>query len=255
LKETHDYQVLLEEEVQKRTRELKESNSFKEKLIGNVSHDFRTPLTSLIGYSELLATEKHGPLTGEQREFLEIIRSNAERMQEIVRNTAQWMAAEGKPPDPTMETLDLLKIAFQSVQSHNVRAHDLGVNLELRCEGEDFWILGSEILIGSLVDNLISNAVKYTNPGGRVTVRLAANETDVRLRVEDTGIGIREEDLPRIFDRFFQADHGTREYAGGLGIGLSICKEIADLHEADIQVESKEGEGTAFEVTFPDRKP
>ncbi|MCB9767758.1 MAG: hypothetical protein H6752_06140 [Candidatus Omnitrophica bacterium] len=269
LKETHDHQSQLEGLVSERTQalkrsedkyrrlaeRLKESNVFKERLIANVSHDFRTPLTSLQGYAQLLASKSPGKLTEEQEEFIQIILDNANRMGLLIQNVAQAVRSEGMDRPLELKPVSLMEVAWNSIRAHSIRAKDQKIDLEMIAEGkeEDLYILASKILVERLLDNLISNGIKFTKPGGKVLVRLDNNDDSVILSVEDSGIGIDESEIPNLFKRFHKAESGEMDHAGGLGLGLSICKEIADLHGAEIEVESVKGKGSTFRVIWPDR--
>jgi two-component system phosphate regulon sensor histidine kinase PhoR len=155
-----------------------------------------------------------------------------------------------------MKPVGLMELAWNSIRAHSIRAKDQRIDLEMVAEGreEDFYVMASRPLMERLLDNLITNGIKFTKSGGKVMVRLDNTEDFVILSVEDTGIGIDEKEIPHLFERFHKADSGEMDHAGGLGLGLSICKEIADAHGAQIEVESKKGEGSVFRVIWPDRR-
>lgn len=269
LRETHSQQTHLESIVEERTRALRrseekyrrlaerleESNRFKERLIANVSHDFRTPLTSLQGYAQLLASKSPGDLTPDQEEFLQIILNNATRMGLLIHNVAQAIQHEGMDRPIDFKPVGLMEVVWNSIRAQSIRAKDQGVDLEMVSEGneEDAYILASQPLVERLLDNLISNGIKFTHPGGKVLVRIDTTDDAVILEVEDTGIGIDPKEIPRLFERFHKADQGEMAHAGGLGLGLAICKEIADAHGAQIEVESTPGKGSLFRVIWHDR--
>ncbi|MCA9450046.1 MAG: sensor histidine kinase, partial [Candidatus Omnitrophica bacterium] len=172
----------------------------------------------------------------------------------LIQNVAQAIRSDGVARPLEMKPVGLMEIAWNSIRAHSIRAKDQGIELEMLADGkeEDFYILASKPLVERLLDNLISNAIKFTNPGGRVLVRLDNTEDSVLLSVEDTGIGIDENEIPNLFERFHKADRGEMDHAGGLGLGLSICKEIADSHGAQIEVESQKGKGSIFRVIWLD---
>ncbi len=255
LEERKEYEQKLEEEVARRTNQLQEAVEFREKLITNVSHDFRTPLTNLIGYAQMLGSNPSGNLDTDQREFVEIIQNNANRMKRLIENVDQSLRGEG-PLDKHLKSLvDLQEIAFDATRSHALLAEDQHIELELVCSQSRVEVLGSDVLIARLLDNLLSNAIKFSNPGGKVRMTIDQDENRTLLAVEDEGIGIHSQDLPIIFDRFSQAHRGLKDHMGGIGIGLSICKEIADYHQADISVESTLDEGSCFTVIWKREKP
>ncbi len=249
-----EHQRSLEEEVLRQTQELRESNRDKEKLIANVSHDFRTPLTNLIGYTQLLGTSASGSLSESQIGFLDVIQNNAKRMKHLIENIAQFAHDEEPFAKFTMESVDLRELAFAALRSHALVANDQNIELEMVCEDVNYEVVGSETLLERLLDNLLSNAIKFSDTGGKVTIRLNRDDDRTTLSVEDQGIGIDPDDLSMIFDRFSQFHRGRKDHTGGLGIGLSICKEIADFHHAKIEVDSTLDKGSNFTLTWQHKK-
>ncbi|MCA9410491.1 MAG: hypothetical protein KC944_04735 [Candidatus Omnitrophica bacterium] len=255
LEEREEYQRKLEDEVASRTQKLKETVEFREKLITNVSHDFRTPLTNLIGYAQMLGSDPRGNLDENQREFVDIIQNNARRMKRLIENVAQSLQGEDPLEKYPKVPVDLREIAFDTLKSHALSAQDQRIELELVCSEERVEVIGSDVLIGRLLDNLLSNAIKFSNPDSEVQIRITQEKERTELAVIDEGIGIHSQDLPRIFDRFSQLHHGLKDHVGGLGIGLSICKEIADYHNAEILVDSTIDSGSTFTVVWNEEKP
>ncbi len=219
-------------------------------LINDFHHDFRSVLSNLVGYVDHLLEGGGGPLTPTQEEALGIIQKNANRLKLMADNLAR-SAREDAIRLVTSEVFDLRKTTERSLRLYSLSAQDAEVQLESTWEVHSFLVPGSELLAGSLIDNLLSNAIKFTPPGGRVTLHGKSTPEEVKLIIQDTGKGISSKDLPHIFDRGFRgttASGGRRE---GLGLGLSICKRIADAHGARIEVSSHEDKGTRIEVTFP----
>lgn len=222
-----------------------------EHLFAAFHHDLRSAMSVLAGHAEHLIEKNAGPLTPEQEDSLRAILLNSKRVTLMADNLAQAFR-EGGPLPVAKEPVDLGELADRSVRSFILRAREEGIELKLSCEGEDLWVLGSETLLGRLLDNLVSNALKYTQKGGTVCVRITAGEDSVTLAVEDTGIGIAPGDLPRVFDRSYRTSEGKAQSPEGLGLGLFICKEIAEAHGARIEAESIQGRGSSFRVVFPD---
>jgi signal transduction histidine kinase len=219
-------------------------------LITDFHHDFRSVLSNLVGYVDHLLEGAGGSLTDIQEESLGIILKNAHRLKLMADNLAR-AAQEDTIHLVTSDVFDLRKTIERSLRLYSLSARDSGVDLRSTWEAASFLIQGSELLTGSLFDNLLSNAIKFTPPGGKVSVHGMSVGKAVTILVEDTGAGIPPEDLPRLFERGFRgtvAGGGRRE---GLGLGLSICKGIAEAHNARIEVFSRIGEGTKIEVTFP----
>ena len=221
-----------------------------QELIADYHHDFRSVLTNLTGYVDHLLEGAGGPLTPIQEESLQVILKNAHRLRLMADNLARATSEEGVLSVPR-EPFDLRKVVGRSVRLFALSARDAGLVLDSNWEGESFVVPGSELLLGSLVDNLLSNAIKFTPPGGKVTTLVKASKDDVALVIDDTGMGIPREDLSRIFERGFKGSRSGSGRREGLGLGLSICRRIAEAHGVRIEVESQEGRGTRFQVVFP----
>ncbi len=219
-------------------------------LITDFHHDFRSVLNNLVGYVDHLLEGGGGTITPIQEESLQIILKNAQRLKLMADNLAR-AAREDEIQLDTSEVFDLRKTAERSLRLYYLGARDAGIHLDSTWESDHLLIQGSELLIGSLIDNLLSNAIKFTPAGGSVSVHGRNAGGGVELLVEDTGIGISPEDLPLIFKRGFRGTTAGGGRRDGLGVGLSICKEIAEAHGARIEVTSRVGEGTKVEVIFP----
>jgi PAS domain S-box-containing protein len=226
-----------------------ESDRMKDEFLALVSHELRTPLTSIVGYLELL-NEDEGDLSAAQsRRFLDVIERNAVRLQRLVDDVLFAARAEAGRLALAQRELNLGSVAEQSVAAALPRAQDGGVELSL-----DRDILpdtpGDPDRLGQALDNLISNALKFTPPGGRVDVALRNLGDVAQIEVRDTGLGMAEEDLQHVFDRFFRAA-ATRDDVPGVGLGLTIVKTIVEGHCGTIDVASREGAGTTFRIELP----
>lgn len=214
----------------------------------DVSHELRTPLTGIRGQLEvgLLTAE-----TPEQyREAMENALQDVEQLSSIVRALLLLSQAESGQLALEMTRLDLSGVVHDVVDQFQIPAEGDGVTLSAHLKS-GCLIRGDRVQIERMVSNLLSNAVKYTPAGGSVTVRLAESDGWARLVVEDTGIGIPEDHLPHIFDRFYRVRHARGRSIQGLGLGLSFVAWIVKTHQGTIDVESKEGEGSRFTVSLP----
>jgi PAS domain S-box-containing protein len=226
-----------------------EADRMKDEFLALVSHELRTPLTSIVGYLELLA-EDDGDLTAAQsRRFLDVIDRNAVRLQRLVDDVLFAARAEAGRLALAEREINLGSVAEHSVAAARPRAEDGGVELNI-----DRDILpdtaGDPDRLGQALDNLISNALKFTPPGGRVDVMLRNVGDVAQIEVRDTGLGMAEDDLKRVFDRFFRAA-ATRDDVPGVGLGLTIVKTIVEGHGGTIDVASREGVGTTFRIELP----
>jgi signal transduction histidine kinase len=227
-------------------RELREQNRLKDELISVVSHDLRTPLTSIMGYLELALAAETGPQ--EARRFLEVVQRNTGRLHRLVEDLLFVSRVQAGKDALNVGVVDIAEIARATVVAALPAADTGGVALECRLACND-ETLGDEHRIAEVIENLLSNALKFTPPGGAVDVWVGRLGQSLVVRVSDTGVGIPPEDLRHLFDRFFRAA-GT-DGVPGAGLGLSIVKAIVEAHGGHVGVQSQVGAGTTFEVRFP----
>jgi signal transduction histidine kinase len=226
--------------------ELREQNRLKDELISVVSHDLRTPLTSIMGYLELALAEDSDPR--DAREFLEVVKRNTGRLHRLVEDLLFVSRVQSGH-----EALDVAPVEVGILATEIVGAalpNAEGAEVELRCVvATDDVVLADAHRLAEVLENLLSNAIKFTPPRGRVDVWVGRSDGALVLRVTDTGVGISDEDRAHLFDRFFRASGA--EGVPGAGLGLSIVKSIVDAHGGSIAVQSRVGAGTVFEVRLP----
>ena len=222
----------------------------RDEFVATVSHELRTPLTSIVGYLDIVDNDIEG-LPDQAREYLGAAVRNAERLIRLVSDLLQvGQHAAGVAIDP-VET-DLAAVVAECVANAGTRAAEAGVDLSAHCPGP-VDVLADVSRLRQLLDNLLSNAIKYTPSGGSVRVALAAGADHVDIEVLDTGIGIAEDEVEHLFTRFFRAREAQRRAIPGVGLGLSICKDIVDAHGGTIEVESEPDAGTRVQVRLPRR--
>jgi PAS domain S-box-containing protein len=228
-----------------------EVSRLKDEFVGLISHELRTPLSSILGYLELLRDEDEYPLAPEQRQYLDVAERNAQRLLRLVGDllfTAQ--VESGKfPLDSRAMALDAIVTA--AIESARPIAENAGVTLSEVVPDDAAIVYGDPLRLGQAVDNLISNAIKFTPRGGSVTVALGASDATATITVTDTGMGIPAAELDQLFGRFFRASTATRNAVPGVGLGLTITKAIVTAHGGEMGVESEEGVGTTFRLTLP----
>lgn len=223
--------------------------SFKQirQFTGDASHELKTPLTIMKGEIEIALRSK-----GDPRYLREVLASNLEeidRMSYIVRNLLDLAKMDVEKGTTAHDVVDLGKVVSDRCEQLRRLALDSGVRLDM-LENKGLFVRGDHVRISQLIFNLIDNAIKYTPAGGSVEALLRREGDRAVFKVRDTGIGIAAEDLPYIFDRFYRVDK-ARKNVGGAGLGLSICKEIAEAHGGTITVESVIGRGSIFTVSLP----
>ncbi len=240
------------EKLQTAYEELKSLDRMKSEFLSNVSHELKTPLVSIRGYSELLYDEKLGALPQAQKSALEAIIRNADRLTRLI-NSLLFLSVQqmGKPeikmkPKPQ----DIDEIITASMQDMRVQAERKNISVEKDVPPQ-LMVMGDKDRLTEVFMNLIDNAIKFSYHDGKINIKAREEEDNVHVTVMDTGIGIPENVLPFLFQRFYQADASiTRKY-GGTGLGLYICKSIVDAHKGKIWIDSKVGKGTTAHVLLP----
>ncbi len=249
--------AILEEMVQQRTatieaqnEKLKTIDQAKSRFFTNVSHELRTPLTLLLGPVNSLLKEKE--ITGRQKGLLEVVRRTGKQMLHLVNEILDLSKLEMGKLDIHSQPTELRSYFVSFLAQFQSLADDRGINFQTKLDvPEDLIILLDREKSRQVLYNLLANAFKFTPAGGSVQVRLQVQQSILELKVADSGRGIPEDDLPHIFDRYFQTNQSDRQAEGGTGIGLNLCKEYVELFGGSISVISVEGEGSTFEISIP----
>ena len=227
-------------------QEHRQQDKMRREFTANVSHELKTPLTSISGFAELLRDGLVRP--EDQQRFAGKICEEAQRLMVLVGDIIRLSRLEDQPA-LQQEPVSLRETAQTVLQQLQHAAQKAELQTELL--GDEGWILAAPQIIEEIIYNLCDNAVKYNRPGGSVTVTVTEQSDTAAIAVSDTGIGIPEEELPRVFERFYRVDKSHSRDAGGTGLGLSIVKHGVACHNAQLQVESHLGTGTTITVTFP----
>ena len=250
LKDAEAKQHAALEMEQTANEKLRELGAMKDDFVALVSHELRTPLTSIRGYLELVLEGEPSGIGKEQGEFLNIVDRNAARLERLVDDLL-FMARLGSGKlELSLEDTDLSALARESVSAAAPRASAQAI--ELDCTADDVpAVRGDPGRLGQLLDNLISNAVKFTPDGGRVDVRVFSQNGDVAIEVVDTGIGVSAKEQAQLFQKFFRTSAAGKRAIQGTGLGLSISKAIVEAHAGRIELESEESVGTTVRVLLP----
>ena len=226
--------------------DLKTLEQMRSQFVANVSHELRTPLTSIKGFSETLR-DVEDPTT--KNKFLDIIEAEADRLNRLIEDILTLSSIENQEVQ-IADIIDLTNATKNSMGLLEVQAKAKNIELSLIVKGEP-EIIGDADMYQQMILNLVENAIKYTRANGRVKVRLEEWFDSIILKVEDTGIGIPTEHLPRLFERFYRVDKARHRAEGGTGLGLAIVKHIVIAFGGTIQVESEPGKGSIFTITLP----
>lgn len=212
----------------------------------NVSHELKTPLTAISGYAELI---ENGMVDDEKQiKFAGDIKKNADRLVVLINDIIRLSELDHSEAGVNFTQQNIYEVARERVELLQNSASKKNVKLDL-C-GEDTYVLSNRGMLIELLDNLIQNAIRYNIPGGRIYVTISKEDMGVVLSVKDTGIGIPEADIDRVFERFYRVDKSRSRETGGTGLGLAIVKHIVELHDGKIEIQSKLQEGTEIKIIF-----
>lgn len=230
--------------------EAQESSRAKSNFISVMSHEFRTPLTAIVGYTDLLAGGISGSLTEKQREQLGRIKQSAWHLTQLIEEVLTFSRVDAGRETIQRELVDFGEIATKAAALIEPVAHEKGLKLHVEVPSQPLAGHSDSGKVRQILVNLLSNAVKFTVEG-EVRLRVWQADNRVLFRVEDTGIGIAPENLGRIFDSFWQVEQGTTRTVGGTGLGLTISRRLTHLLGGDVEVESEPGAGSSFTVWLP----
>jgi two-component system, OmpR family, phosphate regulon sensor histidine kinase PhoR len=230
--------------------ELRRLETVRRDFVANVSHELKTPLTSISGYAETLTHDR--PDAETTHRFLSVILSNAQRMQRLVDDLLDLSRIESGRWQPAPERLEAASVAREVWALLAERAQQRRVRFETVIAPDAAVVYADPDALRQVLSNLFDNALRYTPPGGSISLETRREDGGVTLRVRDTGSGIANEHLPRIFERFYRADpHRSRE-EGGTGLGLAIVRHLIEAHDGRIAATSEVGGGTVISAWFPE---
>ena len=237
--------------VERQNVELLGIDQSKDDFISTISHELRTPITSIQGYTELLLDEGGDPLTGEQRAFLATVQRSSGRLLALVNDLLLIAQARAGRLEMHKSRCDLAEVARLSLETAQATASKQGVLITLNAP-DSVFVEADPTRLGQAVDNLVSNAVKFTPAGGTVQISVSVAPNDrVTIVVSDTGLGMTAAEVDRMFERFFRTAAARTGQVPGTGLGLAITKVIVEAHAGTITLASEPNVGTAFEISLP----
>ena len=234
--------------------EQKKLDDMRKEFVANVSHELRTPLTTVKSYTETLMD---GAMEDPEiaMEFLGIIDSEADRMAFLVRDLLQLSRFDNKQVRLDITEIEMNEFLCQTVKQNRIHAEAKHQSLVFEPFAEPVVIYGDRDRVGQVVNNIVTNAMKYSLEQASIKIFVTADDTYYKISVRDTGMGIAREDLPRIFERFYRVDKARSRAMGGTGLGLAIAKEIMESHGGRLSAESEYGKGTTMTMWFPKEMP
>jgi signal transduction histidine kinase len=236
-------------ELAETLKQQEELARLRDQFVQNVSHEFRTPLAIVSGYTEILDSGELGPLPNEYKQPVSIIAKRVQMLTKLVDDLTSLLDLESHRNDFTsLRLADVINPMYAGLRTKALAER---VELDLEIPAGLPHVHGEETLLRKMVDNLVDNAIKFTPPQGQVHLRLRADNGSVCLEVKDTGVGIPKDEQAKIFERFYQIDGSSSRRFGGTGLGLALVREIVQLHGGDVTVNSEPEQGSTFEVRLP----
>ena len=223
----------------------------KNDFVSLVSHELRTPMTSIKGYTDLMLKGSVGELNDQQRRFMTIVKSNVDRMAELVSDLLDVSRLESGRMRLARERLDLASVVFETSQElvETLRQRELTLQFDLSPGLPRVYADHGRVI--QVLLNLLSNAYRYTPAGGTITISVHQERDEVQVDVTDTGIGIPQQEQATIFERFYRVDHPVVQQQAGTGLGLPIAKSLIEMHGGRLWLRSKPGQGSTFSFTLP----
>lgn len=239
------------ERIDRQLDDLAQNDAKRREMVANVSHDLRTPLTSLHGYLETLLLKDETLSAEERRRYLEVAAAQSTRLKQLIEELFELAKLESSETLLNIEPFSLTELAHDILHKFKLEADKRNITIQAHFVNDLPFAYGDIGLIQRVLDNLVENALRYTPAGGRITLSLADASDNIVVKVADTGQGIPDDELAHIFDRFYRLEKNRTASDTNAGLGLSIAKRIIDLHGSTIEAASKLNQGTTFSFALP----
>jgi len=239
------------DDLEKANKELKSLDQMKDVFLSNVSHELRTPLTSIKGYTQNVYDESLGEINDSQKTSLGTVLRNADRLRRLINSLLYISQAQAETIEYNFNECKMAEIMDSTIMDTIMLVEANDLHIEKKIPSDIPTIEVDEAHLVDMLNNIVDNAIKFTPPGGMITLGVSDEEKDLHLTVSDTGIGIPKELIPNLFRKFYQIDSSIRRKYGGTGLGLYICKKIVDAHSGEIWIESEPHKGTTVHIRLP----
>lgn len=238
-------------QIRTQITQLTENDRLRRELVSNISHDLRTPLTAMQGYIETLILKSDSMSAEDRDRYLLIAQKHTARLGILIGDLFELSKLDAASVTPSVESFSLPELVQDIAQEFQIESDRKNIALHIEVDDAAQDTMGDIGLIQRVLENLVRNAIQFTPEGGEVTISIAEHSDSFAISVSDSGPGIAEEDVPRIFDRFYRARDGEEARSDSSGLGLAIVKRILDLHDSRILVKSRRNAGTRFEFELP----
>ncbi|WP_342306198.1 ATP-binding protein [Methanolobus sp. ZRKC5] len=242
---------LAEEQMLRARIAAEEANRYKDELLGNISHELRTPLSSIIGFSDVLLEGLSGSFNTVQKEQLSIINTSGNKLLELINRMLDLSGIESGKMSLLIESFHPEYVLSVVLNRTGAMASKKNITISTKIDSDVGEITADAIKTTEMLYNLVENSLKFTRAGGAISIDVKKVDDSICISVSDSGIGIKEADMDRIFEPFVQADGSTSRKHGGAGLGLMLVREYAKMHNGEVQVESEYGSGSTFTLKLP----
>jgi len=246
---------LMADRIDQQLKDLAQNDAKRREMVANVSHDLRTPLTSLHGYLETLLLKDDSLSAEERQQYLQVATAQSMRLRQLIEELFELAKLESSETILNIEPFSLAELAHDIMHKFKLEAEKRGISIQADFVNDLPFAYGDIGLIQRVLDNLIENALRYTPTGGRITLSLTNASDNIMVKIADTGQGIPEDEIAHIFDRFYRLEKNRTASDTNAGLGLSIAKRIIDLHDSTIQAVSKLDKGTTFSFSLSTYQP
>ncbi len=243
--------LAMSRQIREQLELLKENDRLRRDLVANISHDLRTPLSAMQGYLETLIIKGETLPDQERDRYLRIARRHTVRLGILIGDLFELAKLDSASVTPSLERFSVPELMQDIAQEFQLETEKKNIRLKIALDSNTALTIGDIGLIQRVLENLVRNAIRFTPNGGEITLRIAERTEFVTVSVTDSGPGIPETEIPRIFDRFYRSEQGEEALSESSGLGLAIVKRILDLHGSRITVVSKPNSGTRFEFELP----
>jgi signal transduction histidine kinase len=240
-----------EEKIRKANEKLKEYNQLKDEFVSTASHELRTPLSITMGAIRLVLDEIPGQIVEEQRDVLAMAMESVKRLSRIVNSLLTISKIESGTLDLQKTVVNICELIKDTVSNYEPLAQDNGLRLDCKVPEQSVDICLDPDKFKEVLINLISNSIKFTPEGGWIKVICTEQDKEILVSIQDSGVGIAKEDIPKLFDKFTQFGRKAGPGEKGTGLGLAIAKKLVEIHGGNIKVESEVGQGTIFTISLP----
>ncbi len=247
---SHDETALLADAVNQMSNQLRQINEYKAAMMRQISHELRTPLQTIMSAQYILTEQKLGQLNPEQLRILGSMGGNIDKLIKFTNAFLDIAKIEAGKMEYELVLADLLSIVAAAVEDSQVLAERKNIQIAVAANPIPY-VMADVDKLSQVFSNLISNAIKYTEKGGKISITLDRHGNGARVSVEDTGVGIDAEDLPKIFVKFYQASNASKVATRGTGLGLALVKAFVEGHGGEVSVTSTVGKGSTFFVDLP----